>query len=101
MSDIKSVDVLLNKCKKLTEVTNQKKDELDVLIQRYEYYIKKIKLPLRNQHYINCVWSNDDQYEKCEQMSTNFCSCYYMKNFPKRLCMDIVETFGLEYMLHS
>lgn len=75
--------------------TNQ--EDLEIIIQRYNFYKKKILQPLNNGHYLNCICSYNDQ---CYSKSKDFCSCYYIDRFPKDLCDEIVEKFGLEYMLN-
>lgn len=100
MSDLQKLEILLSKVTKISQTFNEKKkqDELRIIIQRYNYYKKHIDQPIRNQHYINCVWSNDQQ---CNQLtSIDLCSCYYIERFPRQLCLNIVDKFGLEYMLY-
>lgn len=99
MNDLQKLEILISKVTKNCQTFNEKKqDDLRIIMQRYNYYGKQILQPLRNQHYINCVWSNDQQ---CNQLtSKDFCSCYYIERFPRQLCLDIVDKFGLEYMLN-
>lgn len=97
MNDLRNLEVLLLKFKKFTETMNRKESEYEIFLDRYLHY-KQIMQPIRNQHYISCIWSND---ELCEQVKpTDFCSCYYIEKFPRKLCVDIVEAIGLDYMLH-
>lgn len=96
MSDIKNLKILLHKLMKLSHLTEQDREKLYILIQRFDYYKKSIMQPLRNQHYINCVWTSDIS----QQVSRDFCSCYYIDLFPKKMCEEIVEMFGMDYMLH-
>lgn len=77
---------------------DEKQYDLKIIVQRYNYYKNQIIQPIRNQHYINCTWSNDDQ---CRQVTSNdFCECFYIERFPRQLCFEIVDKFGMEYMLN-
>lgn len=99
MSDLKNLEILKTKLTKLTPELNEEKcQDVQTVIQRFNYYRNEIILPLRNQHFISCVWSNEEFTDQLT--STDFCSCYYIERFPRKMCIDIVDKFGLEYMLH-
>lgn len=98
MSDLKTLEVLLQKFKIFVEKTNKKQNELEIILQRFNFYKKQFYQPMRNGHYINCIWSNDVRFNHVTHM--DFCSCYHIQKFPRVMCSDIVETIGLGYILN-
>lgn len=91
-----NLEYLLRRATKLIETLNEeKRNDLEVIKQRYDYYIKRALQPLRNNHYANCIRPNYDQYNST---SKDFCECHYLERLPKELCFEIVEKFGLSML---
>lgn len=53
---------------------------------------------MRNNHFINCVWSNDILGKT--QSDYDFYCCFYGERFIKNLCSEIVDLIGLEYIIN-
>lgn len=97
MSHLNNLNILLNNLTMYSsKYDSEKQFDLEIIKQRYNFYKSQLIQPMRNQHYINCIWSNDQCYQVT---SKDFCSCYYIKRFPKQLCCEIVDKFGFEYMM--
>lgn len=98
MYDIHNLECLLQKFKLFTENLHKYQYEYDIITQRYQYFKKMYEFPLKNNHFTNCIWSNDIS---CKVITnTDLCSCYYAYKFLKNLCFEIIELIGFEYILN-
>lgn len=95
MNNLIKLEFLLNKFELIKSIL-KKEDEFNIILQRYNYYKKQLTQS-KNGHYVNCVWSSN---KFCEESKNDLCSCYYIDRFSIKLCSDIVNTIGLEYMLN-
>jgi len=98
MNKIQNLEVLIQKFKLFSKTLKKKENELDVILQRYNYFQKHYKLPLRNNHFNNCVWCNDITCEKLTD--SDFCSCFYGIRFINNLCFEIIDLIALEYIVN-
>lgn len=89
--------LLANLMKHSKIFSEEKQYDIEIIKQRYDFYKNQIELPLKNQHYTNCIWSEDQLHQHVSM--NDFCSCYYIQRFPKQLCNEIIDKFGLEYMM--
>lgn len=93
-----NLECLLQKFQIFTEKLHKYQHEFDIITQRYQYFKKHYELPLNNDHFTNCIWSNDISCK--ETTKTDFCSCYYAQKTIKNLCFEIIELIGLEYIIN-
>lgn len=98
MNDIEKLKILIQKFKLFTETMHKYQDEFKIITQRYQYFKRQNMLPIKNSHYSNCVWSNDDSCKDVK--STDFCNCYYAQKCLKNLCFEIIELIGIEYIIN-
>lgn len=97
MNHLKNLETLLNNLTiHSNKFNNEMQTDLNIIKQRYNFYKSKFLQTFRNQHYVNCIWYNDQQFMYV--MPKDYCSCHYIERFPQQLCNEIVERFGLEYM---
>lgn len=97
MNNLEILDVLIQKFKLFTELRNKYHHEFLITIHNVINIFKSsiIMLPMKNNHYTDCVWSNDIS---CTPI--DFCSCFYAEKFIKNLCFEIIELIGMEYMIN-
>lgn len=91
------LEILLEKFKLFTQKLNKRHLEFEIILERYNYYKKKVQMHQRNGHYIDCVSYNDAVCEAC-LTDDIVCSCYYIKEFPARLCKEIINLIDFDYI---
>lgn len=90
------LEILLKKFQLFTQKLDRNHDEFEIISQRYDYYKKKIQSLQSNSHLIEC----NLQYISLENYSTDICSCYYIKQFPQKLCEEVLDLIGLDYLIN-
>lgn len=98
MNDLIDLEILLKKFELLTKTIHSKEDEFNIFLQRYHYYKKHFSQSMINGHYKDCILLNQKSYNLIK--SIDFCNCFYIQMFPRKLCLEISESIGLEYMLN-
>lgn len=79
-----------------SQSSNKYETELATILIEIDMLKEKLKLPQKNHHYIDCVWSNP-----LTTCGPNTCRCCFRKWIPKHFANKIVSIMGLDYILWS
>lgn len=91
-----NLEILLDKFELYTKLLNKKHREYEIILQRYNYYKKKVEKVQNISHFTEC----NLQGIITDESTFDFCNCYYLKNFPVKLCQEIIDQIGFDYIKH-